>query len=390
MSVLRLVLHGPIEDAFIYRSTLLCWTYSRELLRLPIGAIEHALRGDYGELGDACSYVMFHSNGKGADRPQTAAWNMLRNELTISNDIYPLHLDVSSLDHDLEPLRVEADDVLDMIAYFNRLYFATDGGLYSTHVDRSISDRQLFPDHRMPMPTYGVSVSYGTVAASCGDRGLYVIYDDFGWMGTSSQPPERISDFSLRIEYASGRLLNYLTPSEIELFRGEISKPTNGDAPSRWRVMTGMISSTSEQRSLMSAFSHDISSSDMIASSSGSIMMLIDGDAWSRTLRTRAGDLVVQGPLRPLGHYVGQPVAVAPVGDRLAVETTEDLFIISPDTEFSSGECLSIGIGPVVSMRGFPRSRRYRNVAIASNGVGLNLLAVAPGTGRRYFPEERN
>ena len=389
MSVVRLVLHGPIEDAFIYRSMLLCWTYSRELLRLPIGTIESALSRDYGELGDACSYLMFHSNGKGADRSQIRAWSQFRDELEMSNGTHSLHLDASSLEHDHELLKVEADDVLDMMAYFNRLYIATDGGLYSTHVDRSRSESESYPDHRMSIPTYGVTVSYGTVAASCGDDGLHVIYDDFGWAGVSNRQPERISDYSLHVEYASGRLFNYLTRSDIELFRGEITRHARGESSTGWSVLTSMASSRSEQQSLMSAFSHDSSSYDMVASSSGSIMMFIAGEAWSRTLRTHSDRLVVQGPLRPLGRYVGRPVAVAPVADRLAVETTEDLFIISPDTEFEAGECLGVGIGSIVSMRGFPRSRRYRNVAVASNGVGLNLVAIAPRTRRHRLLGKR-
>ena len=384
MSVLRLVLHGPIEDAFIYRSTLLCWTYSRELLRLPISTIENALRRNYGELGDACSYLMFHSNGRGADRTQISAWNLLRDELEVSKGTHSLQLDVSSLEHDHERIKVEADDVLDMIAYFNRLYIATDGGLYSTHVDRHHYNLESYLEHRMSIPTFGVTVSYGAVAASCGDEGLHVIFDDFGWAGSSSRIPERISDFSMRVEYASGRLLNYLTRSDIELFRGEITDPTQDGSSSGWRVLTGMTSSKSERESLMGAFNLDPSSSDLIASSSGSIMILVAGQAWSRTLRARSGRLVVQGPLRPLGHYDGRPIAIAPVADRLAVETTEDLFIVSPDTESGPGECLRVNVGSIVSMRGFPRSRRYHNVAVASNGVGLNLVGVVPRTRKHH------
>lgn len=379
MAPIRLTLRGPIEDAFIYRSTILCATYSKQLLRFDVATIEKALQQQYGPFGDACAYLLFHSRGLGADRPQIAAWRALRDEWAADGHDEHFDLDLSELEHDEEVLNVDADDVLDMIAYFNRLYLATDGGLYSTNVYRHRNDTVSSPECRMPIPTFATTVSYGAVAVSCGDNGLQVIFDDFGWLGSHSNgKAQRVSDFSLRVEYASGRLLNYRSRSDIELFRGDVVRSDEKSRSSVRRAMTSMSGATDEQAILSRAVSLNESSADLITTSPGSIMILANGKAWSRTLRTRAKQLAVQGPLQSLGRYEGIPIAVTPIADRIAVETTEDLFIISPDTGDSSGECVSAGVGPVVSMRGFPRSKRYRNVVIASNDIGLNLIGVVP------------
>ena len=379
MAPIRLTLRGPVEDAFIYRSTILCATYSKQLLRFDVATVEKALRQQYGPFGDACAYLMFHSHGLGADHPQVAAWHALRNEWAAEGHQQHFDLDLSQLEHDEEVLNVDADDVLDMIAYFNRLYLATDGGLYSTGVYRNRDDTASSPERRMPIPTFATTVSYGAVAASCGDNGLQVIFDDFGWLGTHSNGKvQKVSDFSLRVEYASGRLLNYRSRSDIELFRGDVTRSDEKSHRSVRRAMTGMSEASDEQAILSRAFGLDQSAADLITTSSGSIMILANGQAWSRTLRTRAKQLEVQGPLQSLGRYEGRPIAVTPIADRIAVETTEDLFVISPDGGDASGECVSVGVGPVVSMRGFPRSRRYRNVAIASNDIGLNLIGIVP------------
>ena len=387
MALIGLTLRGPIEDAFIYRSTILCATYSKQLLRLDVTTVENALRRHYGPFGDACAYLMFHSRGLGADHPQVAAWHALRNEWAVEGYKEHFELDLSELEHDEEVLNVDADDVLDMIAYFNRLYLATDGGLYSTNVYRHRGDAASDPKRRMPIPTISTSVSYGAVAASCGDQGLQVIFDDFGWLGSRSNGKvQKMSDYSLRVEYASGRLLNYRSQSDIELFRGDVTRSNGKSRSSIQRAMTSMSEASHEQAILSRAFSVDHSSEDLIMTSPGSIMILANGQAWSRRLRTHAKQLVVQGPLQSLGRYEGRPIAVTPIADRVAVETTEDLFVISPETEDTSGECLSAEVGPVVSMRGFPRSKRYRNVAIASNDVGLNLIGIVP---RIYNHTER-
>lgn len=379
MAPIRLTLRGPIEDAFIYRSTILCATYSKQLLRFDVATVEKALQQQYGPFGDACAYLMFHSHGLGADRPQIAAWRALRNEWAAYGHDEHFDLDLSELEHHEEVLNIDADDVLDMIAYFNRLYLATDGGLYSTNVFRHRDDAASSPERRMPIPTFATTVSYGAVAASCGDNGLQVIFDDFGWLSSHSNGKvQRVSDFSLRVEYASGRLLNYRSRSDIELFRGDVVRSDETRRSSVRRAMTSMSGASDEQSTLSKAFSLDRSAADLITTSPGSIMILANGQAWSRTLRTRKKQLDVQGPLQSLGRYEGVPIAVTPIADRLAVETTEDLFVISPDTGDASGECVSAGIGPAVSMRGFPRSKRYRNVAIATNDLGLNLIGIVP------------
>lgn len=380
MTPIRLTLRGPVEDAFIYRSTILCATYSKQLLRFDVATVEKALQQQYGPFGDACAYLMFHSRGLGADRPQIAAWRALRNDWAADGHDEHFYLDLSELEHSEEVLQIDADDVLDMIAYFNRLYLATDGGLYSTNVYRHRDDTTSFPERRTPIPTFATTVSYGAVAASCGDNGLQVIFDDFGWIGSHSNGKvQRVSDFSLRVEYASGRLLNYRSGSDIELFRGDVVRSDEKSRSPVRRAMTSMSEASDEQAILSRAFSLDQSAADLITTSPGSIMILANGQAWSRTLRTHAKQLEVQGSPMFLGRYEGVPIAVTPVADRIAVETTEDLFVISPGTEDSSGECVSVGVGPIVSMRGFPRSKRYRNVAVASNDIGLNLIGIVPG-----------
>ncbi len=374
-AIRRVLLRGPIEDAFIYRSSVLCWTYSGSILRVPVPAIERALARDYGDAGLAVSSLLFHSGGLGATAEQSEVWWRSVAYGSEGSDPGAIEIDLSTVEHSEHRIGIDADDVLDMLAYADRLYLATDGGLFSNELSPADGAEMERATHRIVSPTYAASASYGAVAASCGEAGLQMLFDDFGWSGrTADHRAQKVSDYSVRAEYASGRLLNYRSRSEIELFRGDIVDATAPGSPHDGRVIVGLEASEQEGSNLLEKF--DSGDAEFVTSWLGKLVVLSNGLAMSRTLRRHHDRLAVQGDVKTIGRYQGRPVSAVRVRDRLIIETTEELLAVVPSAIESDAGYERIGTGLVVSLRAFPNSKRYRDMAIATSEDGLNLIGI--------------
>jgi hypothetical protein len=200
-----------------------------------------------------------------------------------------------------------------------------------------------------------------------------MLLDDFGWSGrTLPEAPRRVSDFSVRAEYASGRLLNYLSRSEIELFRGALEEARAPGAPRDREVLVDLERSDQDARNLLDRFATDDAA--VVSSWLSQLVVASRGVVMSRTLRQHEDRLAALGEVRVLGRYDGRPVSVVPVRKHLLVETTEELLAISPNGGDRGGAYDRVVSGPVVSLRSFPHSKRYRDMAIATTEAGLNLL----------------
>jgi len=347
------------------------------LLIASVLDVETALQKAYGSVGLAASAVLFHSGGKGASEEQTVAlWD---SELEVTQQTRMV-LDLSMIAHTIHRLEIEADDVLDMRIYADRLYLATDGGLYSTDLDPATAVPTGRAVRRIEAPTYGASVRYGTVAASCGESGLQVLFDDFGWRnGNEGGSPRQISEYSVRAEYASGRILNYQARSDIELFRGTIEDPTVKGSRATG-IMVGAVLAEQEANEFLAGFdSPDI---ELVWTGGSRIVALVGGKAIARTFRKHRDKLAVQGRVRTLGAYEGRPLSAVAIRQRLVVETTDEVLALtaSDDGDSVPGQATfgfeRIDTGPVVSLRAFPDSVRYRDLAIATTAQGLNVLGL--------------
>lgn len=375
LSIRRVLLRGPIEDAFVYRSTILCWTFGGAMLRVPVPAVERALERDFGEAGVAVSALLFHSGGLGASADQSEAWWRNIAYDAEDSDFGLIEIDLSTVEHSEHRLGIEADDVLDMLAYADRLYLATDGGLFSNDLTSDFNSNVEPASHRISVPTYAAAASYGSVAASCGEAGLRMLFDDFGWSGrTADHRAERVSDYSVRAEYASGRLLNFRSHSEIELFRGDVVEASAPRSPNEARVIVGLEAVDEAGDDLLDRF--DSADVDFVTSWLGKLLVLAGGRVMSRTLRRRDDRLTAQGQVKTIGHYRGKPLSAVRVRDRLLVETSEELLALSSDDDEAGNGYQRVGTGPVVSLRAFPNSKRYRDMAIVTSEAGLNLIGV--------------
>src|SRR5450830_1873714 len=118
-----------MADAFCYRNQIYCWTYANELLVFDVDEVSRTLRRDHGEIGLAAAYAFFSSRGIGATPDQRDAWHKVLDSESRPDSIYTLKLDV-------EPKTrigtgAEFYSCLDMLVYYDRLYVASEAGMYT-------------------------------------------------------------------------------------------------------------------------------------------------------------------------------------------------------------------------------------------------------------------
>lgn len=112
-------------------------------------------------------------------------------------------------------LPAEPGSVLDMVAYYNTLDLASDGGLFAISVAELEFSSRAVPAHRAVQDgCRAVNVGLGAVAVSCGSAGLRIIYEAYQ---SPERPATKVSDASLRAEIGYGSGVNHLSRSDFEL-----------------------------------------------------------------------------------------------------------------------------------------------------------------------------
>jgi hypothetical protein len=385
---------GPLEDAFIYRTTLVAWTLDQRLVLVDVADLEELLRERFGDLGAGLSYLFFHSRGIGAQAGEIRFWHLLnRSAEAFGTPTVELNLD--DVPHQTFRAALEADDLLDLLIFFDHIYLGTDTGLYSAPFTPDDPKTLTKMSRRIPDPCYATTASLGSVAASCAEAGLRVLVDEVEAMG---RPRIRtFSDPSMRAEYVGSSLLNYTSRTQFDIYKGLTERISTPDAQHSRRVFASF--SRSDQPALDefmpsigpavgrsgSSSSEDDHGPDFVASWAQRLLVFRDGVVSSRLLRHRKGELRTQGESRDIAHYDGFPISAVPVGDRLVIETSTEIVSLPTDDHDDRGDQLTaLPTGPVISLRSFPRSRRYLNIGLATGDSGLWIFANGEAARVRY------
>jgi hypothetical protein len=376
------LLAGDIEDAFIYRSTLVCWTFDETVILINVQDLEQLLERELGVLGGAAAHLLFHSFGVGAREQQASAWRVVKDSPefeTMTQPVIKLRLD--QLPRISQPVRLDANDLLDLLIYWDTLYLATDTGLYSAPFTHEHPEWLLAPRRRMRFPCYSAAASLGSVAASCADYGLRVVFDVEHSLAPLDRPRSRVlADLSVRAEYVGSGLLNYTSHSEFQAFNGSLTEQRQ-DRTSQ-RLLSGLRKSHLDTEQVLARLSEDDHGQwDLVFSLRSRLYVLSNGLARSITLRNQKGELTPLGRFRSVATYDGEPLSATTVHRSLLIETADAVLALGVSGEHSIRDGMNeLPTGPVVALRSFPRSHRYRNLAVATAESGLWLIGIPPPT----------
>jgi hypothetical protein len=373
MRVVSLRLTGTtIEDAFLYRTFLYCWTFENRLRIYSIDAIERAAQATDPDLAPLINYSIFHSRGIGASSAQRAAWRNrfeLRNQDTNGDAIT---LDGEAIPYEEASIAFEANSLLDLLIFYDRLYIATDAGLFSVDEFESIeSGAVLTPVRRVRDACYSASAGLGTVAASCGPGGLRLLFDE-SRVSPEHAATRKAAAESLRAELGYSSVVNHRSRSDIDFLSGTVTDTSKGRVLTDVRKARVGISPEASQLLDGEDFRGEEVAADFTIWDYSRLIVFMAGGVYSVSVGIH-GDERSLNRVRRLGSYpVGfrRVISASRVGRSFAVESDEAMAFVA-----ASGVHVE-ATGPVVSSRSYPRSHRYRRAVTATSGRVLWLFGV--------------
>jgi len=388
MRIVKLFLPGRFEDAYLYMGRLLVLTEERTLREYNLDRITDFI--DTGEQGYGYGYApiattMFARNDWLASSQFKLLMqnNLLLQAFLAALDRFPQpFLDLANAAPaiiDVE-LRIPGHLLLDMTIYNKRLYVGADTGLYHVDLDWNTNVPMTIhtPQRRMDARCISTSANYGAVTASCGNDGLFTILDDFGWSKRDTTPtPTETAKTSIRAGWMTYDLINYATPTQPLVFRTR-HEPARDDDRRAERDRTVLTNIGTERISLSFLF-------DRIQQDYG-----IDRDAVQYTynsnnmvfIHTWRGDFYFLGlkdiwgeepSVRFTRTYKGEGTRILSAHwskPGLVIETDERVLL------FAHGEWHAIIESAVLSVRTFPKSRRFQNLVAVTTEDGVLLAGM--------------
>ncbi len=354
---------GPIEDAFIYRTSLYCWTYDRQLRIYRVADLEEgARRATDGRQAAELTYALFHSRGLGATPDQVNAWQ--EGEAHDAPDD-PVVVDAEAVPYLQLGVRFEANALLDLLIFYDRLYLASDNGLMSIDpFDPEDSSRFLLPEQRLADPCYSAAGGLGAVAASCGPKGLRILLDDQRWAGTGRSPRKAASE-SIRAEVGAGSVVNHRSRSEFEFLAGATEDSTSG------RRLTAVKRANVHRSDVAREVLALDDGPDFTLWDRGRLLVFQAGRILSLSVIADEADRRLNN-VRELGRYdaSSRVISATRVGRAFAIET-DDSVLLAGDSEVRTAST-----GPLVSLRAYPKSHRYLRLMSATSAAGLWLIGI--------------
>jgi hypothetical protein len=279
-------------------------------------------------------------------------------------------------------LDIVANAVLDMTIYYGRLYVATDSGLYHLDIDWN-DDSDLGrdpPERRFDWSCLSTLVGFGAVGTSCGEEGLFCAFDEFGWSLNRPKHQKKIADRSLRAQWLGHNLVNYATSDAPTFLRSSSERVasnlerTPDDERERF-MLTDVESVASDFDAFFELIGgrfgvHKDSVQFTYNSSGYAFAHTVEGDFYSLKMNVSEEGRIKVGVAHTYKGAGTRIFSVNPSGAGLVIETDDRVLL------FSNGEWLPIVESEVMSVRTFPRSRRYGNLVAVTNEDGLLLASL--------------
>ncbi|MGY2066747.1 hypothetical protein [Blastococcus sp. SYSU DS0619] len=225
MRVIRILVPGDWRDGWIYKDSIYLVDRSNSFFCAPVREALNAISADYGPASTLAAEALVFRSGdwkNSALFERAVALRSTRLEiLDVPDIVIPdgIFRPVSTLNLD--------SYLYDFKFYANRVYMASEEGLFESRVD---------PDHPWlaadlsagaPVPATAIAANYGLLLASAGEDGLWQSHIDFGFdspISVDDSKLKRLADNSSSASFARHNVINYAIEdgrSTTELYRGE-------------------------------------------------------------------------------------------------------------------------------------------------------------------------
>jgi hypothetical protein len=383
MKLLKIFIPGDFEDAFVYMGHLLVLTAEHSLRFYDLGRLVASIEDKREPLGGILTYLFLRNDWLASDQFQTLLKNAALQQSVedIARDA-PILFEPSKPAEALElerDLQVGDGPVLDIEIYNQRIYFAAGNGFYHCDLDwSSLSDSDLSaPVKRHDARSISSNSGYGTVNISCGNEGLFSAYDEFGWSGSSANGTfYKTADRSVRSLWFARDLMNYSTTTDPVLLESDEEVVTPRGSERETRVLTSIGVRKFE-------FDHLFGEALIREDEQGAEVEFVFNSNNYLFLHTSTGHFLVMGVKRAEGeppeirytrsHGIRRAEILGMRSSRTGVVVETETAILL----FHEGNWHTVHKGEVLTVRTFPRSKRYKNLIVVTTEKGVTLLSPA-------------
>lgn len=381
-------LPGRWEDAWLYREQLLVWNRSGELFHVPLDT----LRGQVLQSSDhhhavLAENLVFRSERKSAREVQDllAVPGVSRSLFSplMSEEEIVVQIDAP----DLRPSAIEAvpGNLMDTVAYGNRIFSASDEGVYEAQFDaRYDNDSPLLQVHSAPATS--IVAGNGQFAVSLGEIGLIAREVTFGegpnWIESAANAAmSRLAPFSRDVRRSSVHLINYGESAVPDFIRATTTTEYRETGFSE-KVVTDYAEPLPLDDRLLDVIGGNISVEDVRAGEGFQVL----GNANYRLLVQVGSEITVLNMLAPQRQTlrvsrhqkidVGTLMA-SPFTRALSTQALRSGFLVEHPGGLhllmESG-ILQLADELVVQARSFPSSRRYVDTVAVIREDSLDLI----------------
>jgi hypothetical protein len=393
MKIAKLFIPGSFEDAYIYRGQLIVLTEERSLrvysLNTLIATIEKNIKG----ISPILTYLFLRNDWLGSEQFKMQSGNVgFRRAFLKSFELFPqpyLELSHGRLESQEETIDIDASVLLDMSIYNGRMYIGADTGFYHLDLDWDF-DRpgvgfiSQDPVKRLDARCLSSSAKYGAVNASCGDNGLFTFIDEFGSMGLSSSQETKTAERSVRTAWLNYDLINYadsISPTLLKSDHESVAGSRRFNQSRNLERERTVLTDIGHQRFDLSYLIGIVRADNgnnldtnhiQYVYNSSSVMFVhtSTGNFYSLGLKTMSD-------MRPrisfTRTYKGPNVRILSARSSrvgLVIETDDRVLL------FANSKWIPLVDSEVLSVRTFPSSRRFQNVAVVTNEEGVFLISM--------------
>ena len=361
-STVSVLIEEDVVDAFLYGGLLLAWDWRGQLLIVDTETIATKVAESSGSQRSAARAAFV--DNKLLDSRKTRA-SVRRSALAEvhNGDGAVVHLSID----DLEPRRFDigADtSVLDLMATYGRLFISTDDGLLSL----PFAPTDVGPTRRLlSFRCLSTTPRWGTVAASCGQKGAWALLDELASDGRR-RTDQLDEGSSLRHAWLGSALLSF-GESEVDVFTAIVKRDKE-----RRQHIDGFVATDDGADDVVASWSSEVSGGlgqeSYLGAAKGLLLTGRDAELLALPVQT------FHGTPRPLGAEVSIPIEPGRVFE---VVDTDAGFVVetSNSIQYVARDETSIVIErETISLRSYPRSRRHRRATTATIDGGLLITAL--------------
>lgn len=361
MSVLSVLFPGQFVDAFVYGDALYAWTSAGQIAHLPMRRIAeeaHRQQGMPRALAEAAFVDNRLFDGLEARDSFERDWAWEARDLGLA----PI---VTS---DLGPI-----SVYDMLITHFTLYVSTSEGLFSTRLapraySPSVRDRPRL-EQRIEGRVLGAAYSFGAIAMAVGRAGSWALVNEFDFTREFASGKRQLTDVSTGGVGWVGTTF-YIQPEEnlVRFFASDLRQGRKD--PRRKNRMPRVLAGVTP----LSEDVIDLPSIDALGSRgrllpvAGGFALMVGGRLWVTPVGRWEGELVPRGVPALIAQIEERVWSVGETVGGFAVETASKVLALQQE-----GSLVALS-EPVISLRAFPESRRYRRLVTATSERGLTVF----------------